>query len=71
MLQSLIRYDGMLTPAFQAVFHAHDLDTEMVRKANETGEMHHIADSLYGFESLIRVNQEYVNKLIDQDGQSI
>lgn len=68
LLQSLIRYDGMLTPAFQAVFHANDLDTEMVRKANETGEMHHIANGLYGFESLIRVNQEYVNKLIDQDG---
>lgn len=68
LLQSLIRYDGMLTPAFQAVFHAEGLTAEAVKKANETGQMHHIADTVYGFESLIRVNKEYVNKLIDQEG---
>ena len=68
LLQSLIRYDGMLTPAFQAVFNANSLSVEDVERANREGSIGHMRDSIYGFESLIRVDHQYVNKLIDQDG---
>lgn len=68
LLQSLIRYDGMLVPAFQAVIQTDLITDEDIEKAEKESSIAHIKHAIYGFESLIRVNEQYVNKLIDQDG---
>lgn len=68
LIQSLIRYEGMLMPAFQAVFHAKDLNESLVTKARDASSIAPIKHAVYGFESLIRVNQGLVNKLIDHEG---
>jgi len=68
VLQTLIQYDGLLYPNFQAVFWAQSMtkeDAEAAKNGTTIGHMNHL---LYGFESLIRVAQSAVDKILDEEG---
>ncbi|MCX6129735.1 MAG: EAL domain-containing protein [Proteobacteria bacterium] len=60
LMQTLIQSEDLLTAHYQAVFYLQNLDHESVKKAAETKSIGPLKQHLFGFESLIRVNQEAV-----------
>lgn len=57
LMHTLIQSDDLLIPHFQGVFLLHSIDKEMIEEAKRTKSIAGLTPSLYGFESLIRVNQ--------------
>jgi EAL domain-containing protein (putative c-di-GMP-specific phosphodiesterase class I) len=68
VLQTLIQYDGLLYPNFQAVFWAQSITKEDAEATKNGTSIGHLSSQLYGFESLIRVSQASVDKILDEDG---
>ncbi len=68
VLQTLIQYDGLLYPNFQAVFWAQDITKEEAEATQKGTSIGHLSSYIYGFESLIRVSQSSVDKILDEDG---
>jgi EAL domain-containing protein (putative c-di-GMP-specific phosphodiesterase class I) len=60
LMQTLIQSDEMLCPHFQAVFHLSDISEEDVREIEQTKSIRHLSHRLFGFESLIRVEENII-----------
>ena len=65
LMQTLIQSDSLLQPNYQAVFHLADVTKEDALAANEQNSIAPLADSIYGFESLIRVNIEGTKEIVE------
>ncbi|RYF44993.1 MAG: hypothetical protein EOO38_16815 [Cytophagaceae bacterium] len=57
LMATLIQADDLLTPHYQGVFLLQNIDKKMVDHAKATKSIEGLSDHVYGFESLIRVNQ--------------
>lgn len=69
LLQTLIQAPNLLHPHFQAVFSMNELTDSRIKSFMQDRSIKHIKEGLYGFESLIRVNNKKVNEIIgDNDG---
>jgi hypothetical protein len=68
IVQSLIQYEGLLTPNFQAVFWTKTLSRSDLERSIKEGNLSHIKSYLYGFESLIRVSSQQVTSMLEEDG---
>ncbi len=60
LMQTLIHSEEFLTPHFQAIFHLKGITQEDTEEFKRTRSISHLTPHLYGFESLIRVNQQQV-----------
>ncbi|HET9238492.1 MAG TPA: EAL domain-containing protein [Oligoflexus sp.] len=60
LMQTLIQSDDLLTAHYQAVFYLQNIDQETVKKAAEQKSIAPLKQHIFGFESLIRVNQDAV-----------
>ena len=66
--QALIRTRGILIPHFQAVFDAKKITHDQIRISHNENSLQPLSESIYGFESLIRVNAKQVERIIRSDG---
>ena len=71
LMQTLIQGEDFLVPKFQAVFRLRDITEEQVRTADSEGSIEPLNSHIFGFESLIRVNQQRANELVKCDDLSI
>ncbi len=62
LMQTLIQADDLLTPHYQGVFHLQAIDKKMIEEAKRTRSIKILKPQLYGFESLIRVNQSAIKE---------
>ncbi|SME96516.1 EAL domain-containing protein [Pseudobacteriovorax antillogorgiicola] len=62
LMQTLIQSEDLLTPYYQGVFNLQNLSKELVDKVHADKSITPLKSHIYGFESLIRVNQEAVQK---------
>jgi EAL domain-containing protein (putative c-di-GMP-specific phosphodiesterase class I) len=60
LMQTLIQSEDLLTPHYQGVFYLQHLDETLVKKAAEEKSIGVLRNHVFGFESLIRVNQDAV-----------
>ncbi len=60
LMQTLIQSEDLLTPHYQAVFYLQKIDEAAVKKAEDDKSITSLSSFIYGFESLIRVNQDGV-----------
>ena len=67
-IQAMIRTKGILTPHFQGVFDARKLTIDQVKESRDSGSLGPVSHGIYGFESLIRVNEKLVDQVIKSDG---
>lgn len=58
LMHTLIQSPDILHPHYQGVFDLQGLDKELIDTVKESGSISVIRDKIYGFESLIRINQE-------------
>lgn len=68
ILQTLIQYEGLIYPHFQAVFWAQGITNEDAASTQNGKTLASLSDKLYGFESLIRISHAAVDKILDEDG---
>jgi EAL domain-containing protein (putative c-di-GMP-specific phosphodiesterase class I) len=68
ILQTLIQYEGLIYPHFQAVFWAQGITNEDAGSTQNGKTLANLSDKLYGFESLIRISHSAVDKILDEDG---
>jgi EAL domain-containing protein (putative c-di-GMP-specific phosphodiesterase class I) len=68
ILQTLIQYEGLIYPQFQAVFWAQGITNEDAGSTLNGKTLANLSDKLYGFESLIRISHSAVDKILDEDG---
>lgn len=61
LMQTLIQSEELLTPHYQAVFHLQKIDKAMVEKALTDKSIGTLKPHIFGFESLIRVNQDGIH----------
>ena len=62
LMHSLIQSEGLLTPNYQAVFYLQDITKKDVEAVEKTNSIAPIASTIFGFESLIRVNVKEASK---------
>ncbi|NRA68436.1 MAG: EAL domain-containing protein [Pseudobacteriovorax sp.] len=62
LMQTLIQSEELLKPYYQGVFHLQSLNEDIIKEVKEGKSIAPLKDHIYGFESLIRVNQEAVQK---------
>ncbi len=62
LMQTLIQSDELLRPYYQGVFNLQTITKEIVDQVNEDKSIAPLKDHIYGFESLIRVNQQAVDR---------
>jgi EAL domain-containing protein (putative c-di-GMP-specific phosphodiesterase class I) len=62
LMHSLIQSEELLTPNYQGVFRLQEISKEDMDEVKDSSSIAPIASSIYGFESLIRVNQDEVSK---------
>ena len=62
LMQTLIQSDELLKPYYQGVFHLQKLSKEVIESVAEEKSIAPLKDHVYGFESLIRVNQQAVQR---------
>ncbi len=67
LVQNVIEKEGLLAPQYQAVFHLKNLPLRDVEAAVEGNTILPLAPFLYAFESLIRINVQLVNQLLEQE----
>lgn len=58
LMQTLIQSEDLLTPHYQAVFFLQQVDEQMVKEAQDSRSIKVLRPHIFGFESLIRVNQD-------------
>ena len=68
LVQSIIHRHDVLTPHYQAIFHASTVTKQAVTAAMEQKSIAPLAESIYGFESLVRVNGPATEKLMKGGG---
>jgi len=61
LMQTLIQSDDLLTAHYQGVFYLQNIDEDMVKKALNEKSIAVFRPHIFGFESLIRVNQDAVH----------
>ena len=61
-MHSLIQSEELLTPNYQGVFRLQEISKEDMDEVKSTNSIAPIASSIYGFESLIRVNQDEASR---------
>lgn len=57
LMQMLIQSDDLLFPHYQGVFHLQNLTKEHIDQVNDEKSINAIKDHIFGFESLIRIDQ--------------
>ncbi|MBC7532818.1 MAG: EAL domain-containing protein [Oligoflexus sp.] len=62
LMQTLIQADDLLTPHYQGVFYLQNIDKTMVDDAKKNKSITYLSGQVYGFESLIRVNQAAIKE---------
>lgn len=62
LMQTLIQSDELLKPYYQGVFQLQQITKDMVDEVHTQKSIEPIKDHVYGFESLIRVNQDTVDR---------
>jgi EAL domain-containing protein (putative c-di-GMP-specific phosphodiesterase class I) len=62
LMHTLIQADDLLTPHYQGVFYLQNIDKKMVDEAKVSKSIRGLSAQVYGFESLIRVNQAAVRE---------
>ncbi|MBC7660922.1 MAG: EAL domain-containing protein [Chitinophagaceae bacterium] len=62
LMATLIQADDFLTPHYQGVFMLQSIDKKMIDEAKRTKSIQGLSDHIYGFESLIRVNQAAIKE---------
>ena len=62
LMHSLIQSEELLTPNYQGVFRLQEISKEDMDEVKSTNSIAPIASSIYGFESLIRVNQDEASR---------
>ncbi len=62
LMQTLIQSEDLLRPYYQGVFNLQNLTKELVDEVTKNQSISPLRGHIYGFESLIRVNQEAVQK---------
>ena len=62
LMQTLIQADDLLTPHYQGVFYLQNIDKTMVDDAKKNKSIAYLSGQVYGFESLIRVNQAAIKE---------
>jgi len=62
LMQTLIQADDLLTPNYQGVFYLQNIEKKMIDEAKLTRSIAGLRPHLYGFESLIRVNQAAIKE---------
>lgn len=62
LMQTLIQSEDLLRPFYQGVFNLQNLSKELVEDVRKSQSIAPLRSHIYGFESLIRVNQEAVQK---------
>lgn len=62
MMQTLIQAEDLLTPHYQGVFYLQKITKEMVQDAAREKSISHFGQHIFGFESLIRVNQDIIRQ---------
>jgi len=67
LLQTIIQTTDLLMPNYQAVFNLQGLTKEEVDASKRDGTIKPLQSRLYGFESLIRVQQEAVREAVGND----
>lgn len=67
-IQVVVQTANILRPHFQAIFDLKTLDPDKALEANAGNTIVPIKDSIYGFESLIRVDQSAIQDLFSTDG---
>lgn len=68
LMHTLIQADDLLIPHFQGVFQLQAIDKAMVDEAKKTKSIKGLTHALYGFESLIRVNQAGIKEYTFEAG---
>ncbi len=58
LMQTLIQSEDLLTPHYQGVFFLQKIDENMVKQSHDARSISVLSPHIFGFESLIRVNQE-------------
>lgn len=58
LMQTLIQSEDLLTPHYQGVFYLQQINESLVQQAQETRSIKSLQPHIFGFESLIRVNQD-------------
>lgn len=67
LMQVLIQSPHLLTANYQAVFNIQDISKEQILEVQQSKSIKAISHALFGFESLVRVNIEQVERLLDKD----
>lgn len=67
ILQTIIHSRDILYPNYQAIFDLQKLTKDKIDEAKNAQSISPMLDSLYGFESLIRVRQESLNEKLTGD----
>jgi len=68
IVQSLVQFDGLLIPNFQAVFWTKTMPINDLQKSIKDRNIHHLKKYIYGFESLIRVSPSIVDSMLEEEG---
>ena len=71
LMQTMIQSENFLRPAYQGVFYLQDLDRGIIEETHERDSISLIADQIFGFESLIRVNQEEASRVLRDSGDGV
>lgn len=68
LIQTLIQTEHLLIPFFQGVFYADKINLEDLKKSQAEKSIRPLADAIYSFESLIRVNMQKVDAILHDTG---
>jgi EAL domain-containing protein (putative c-di-GMP-specific phosphodiesterase class I) len=71
LMHTLIQTPGLLRPNYQAVFQLQTLTKEMVDEHKKTKSIRPLESLIFGFESLIRVNQDYMSSFMEESGLTL
>lgn len=71
LMQSLIQSTGYLRPNYQAIFHLQGIEKAALEESLKTGRLAPIQDHIFGFESLIRINPDLVEELMQDENLKI
>jgi len=71
LMHTLIQTPGLLKPNYQAVFQLQNLTKDLVDLVNSTNSIVPLRGEIFGFESLIRVNQAKMNNALSDLGLEI
>lgn len=67
-IQTLIQTPNIMVPHFQGIFNLEDLDEATMKQLSGGNHLSILADHIYGYEALIRINRDVAAEHIDFQG---